>query len=336
MFGDVTVLLASFFLITRLAKTGVPMRNVPLRGLVLAVVSVMTLTSCGDKGKNEAASQVVAKVNNGEITVHQLNFALQRTNISSPEEMKPASRQILDRLIDQELLVQAAMGQKLDRDPRVAQAMEAAKRDVLARAYLERLAAGAAHKPGEQDIASYYDEHPELFSERRIYNLREIVVRDGPEIAEKVRAQLTKSTNLEALQMSLRAENLGFAANSFVKPAEQLPLDALPRLHAMKDGEIKLSTSKQEVVVLQLVDSRSEPIDRVKARPMIEQFLANRQRNEVAKLEIKHLRDQAKLQLLGEFAKSPDADAALPTNTDAAASEPALKDPLKEGIKSLK
>src|ERR1019366_4323631 len=82
--------------------------------------------------------QVVARVNTKEITILQLNAALAQVPNVTAETAKAASGPLLERLIEQELLVQKAQDAKLDRNPQVAQAMEAAKRQVLATAYLQQ------------------------------------------------------------------------------------------------------------------------------------------------------------------------------------------------------
>ena len=86
------------------------------------------LAGCGGGGdKGEKASQTAAKVNKEEITVHQINFVLQQQRGLKPEQAEAASKQILERLIDQELALQKALEQKLDREPRVVQQIEAAR-----------------------------------------------------------------------------------------------------------------------------------------------------------------------------------------------------------------
>jgi hypothetical protein len=49
--------------------------------------------------------------------VHQINNAIVRSNDIAPDEVKQAAAQTLERIIDQELLVQKALNNKVDRDP---------------------------------------------------------------------------------------------------------------------------------------------------------------------------------------------------------------------------
>ncbi|GAB4114513.1 MAG: hypothetical protein Fur0014_17120 [Rubrivivax sp.] len=106
--------------------------------LTVVTAGALMLAACGDR-KDKAASQTAAKVNKEEITVHQINFVLQQQRGLKPEQAEAAGRQVLERLIDQELAVQKADELKLDRDPRVVQQLEAVRREVLARAYAEKV-----------------------------------------------------------------------------------------------------------------------------------------------------------------------------------------------------
>ncbi len=53
------------------------------------------------------------------------------------------------------------------------QQIEAARREIIARAYAEKIGQGAP-KPTAQEVNAYYEAHPALFSQRRIYNLQEV------------------------------------------------------------------------------------------------------------------------------------------------------------------
>lgn len=152
-------------------------RGFGLLGATVLAAALLALAGCGPRGGT--ATQTAAKVGKGEITVHQINFILQQQRGLRPEQADAASRQVLDRLIDQELAVQKADALDLDRDPRVLQSLEAARREVLARAYADKVAEGAA-KPTAEEIARYYADKPELFSQRRIYSLQELTVQATP------------------------------------------------------------------------------------------------------------------------------------------------------------
>ena len=288
--------------------------------LLAAVAAAAMLTACGgDKG--DKASQTAAKVNKEEITVHQINFVLQRQPGLKPEQAEAASRQVLERLVDQELAVQKAQEQKLDRDPRVVQQIEAAKREIIARAYVERVGESVA-KPSADEISKYYNEKPALFKDRRIYSLQELQIEAKPEQFEAIRAKLAAAKNLNEFAEYLKSADVRFNGNQAVRAAEQLPLSSLDAIAKMKDGDSVLSASPAGLTVLFLVGSRSQPVDEARARPAIEAFLLNQRKAEAVQKDMKALRDGSKIEYVGKFAQ-PAASAPTATDAPAAATTPA-------------
>lgn len=304
--------------------------------LLSLVAAAALLTACGgDKG--DKASQTAAKVNKEEITVHQINFVLQRQPGLKPEQAEAASRQVLERLIDQELAVQKAQEQKVDRDPRVVQQIEAAKREIIARAYAERVGESVA-KPSAEEIAKYYNDKPALFKDRRIYSLQELQIEAKPEQFEAIRAKLSAAKNLNEFAEYLKSAELRFNGNQAVRAAEQLPLTSLDAISKMKDGDSMLSPNPAGLTVLFLVGSRSQPVDEVRARPAIEAFLLNQRKGEAVQKDIKALRDGSKIEYVGKFAQPAPAGApaapAMPV-TPAASDVPAVAAPAAPAASGL-
>ncbi|MGN6830627.1 EpsD family peptidyl-prolyl cis-trans isomerase [Paucibacter sp. M5-1] len=294
--------------------------------IALAAVAVVLLAACGGGDKKDKASQTAAKVNKEEITVHQINFVLQRQQGLKPEQAEAASKQVLERLIEQELAVQKAEDLKLDRDPRVVQQVEAAKREIIARAYVERLGEGAA-KPTAEEVSKYYNEKPALFKERRIYSLQELAIEAKPEQIPEIRAKLQAAKNMAEFAEYLKASDIRFAGNQAVRAAEQLPLASLDAIARMKDGDSAVTAAPNGLQVLFLVGSRSQPVDEARARPAIEQFLSNQRKSELVVKEMKAMREAAKIEYVGKFAEGTPPAAAAPaavtTPSPAAVATPA-------------
>lgn len=268
--------------------------------LAVALAAALALAACGDK-KDKAASQTAAKVNKEEVTVHQINFVLQQQRGLKPEQADAASKQILERLIDQELAVQKADEMKLDRDPRVVQQLEAVKREVLARAYAEKVGEAAA-KPTPEDIKKYYDENPALFSQRRVYSLQEIQIEAAADQVPALRAKLGEVRNITEFVEHLKTTGLRFAGNQAVRTAEQLPLASLKTFAVMKDGQALLNPTPNGAVVIMLASSRAQPVSQEQARPAIEQFLLNDRKRKLLEDDRKALRTAATIEYVGKFA----------------------------------
>ena len=123
-----------------------------MAGALVAACAAFLGAGCGDKKTDSGATQVAARVNKEEVTVEQIDYLLQQQRGLRPDQSEFASRQALERLIDQELAVQKASELKLDREPRLLQQVEAARREFLSRAYFEK-AGEAANKPTPEEVA---------------------------------------------------------------------------------------------------------------------------------------------------------------------------------------
>ena len=295
--------------------------NAPTRArlwIPLAVVATAALfVGCGEK-KDKAASQTAAKVGKDEITVHQINFVLQQQRNLRPEQTDAATRQILDRLIEQQLALQKVDELKLDRDPRVVQQLEAARREILARAYVEKIGE-AAPKPTAEEIKKYYDDKPELFRERRVYSIQEIAVEARPDQVQELRAKLADAKSINEFVDYLKAAGLRFSGNQAVRAAEQLPFNTLEAMSKMKDGQAMVVPSPTGATVIVLAGSRMQPATEEQSRPAIEQFLLNERKRKLVEEDMKTLRAAAKVEFVGKFA---EAAASAPVAAPAASPAP--------------
>ena len=291
--------------------------------VLAAVAGSVLLAGCGDKKGKQGGSQTAAKVNKEEITVHQINFVLQQQRGLRPEQADAASKQILERLIDQELAVQKAEDMKLDRDPRVVQQLDAARREIISRAYAEKAGEGAA-KPTAEEIQKYYDTKPALFKERRIYNLQELAIEAKPEQVPELKAKLDSAKSINEFVEYLKSADYKFSANQAVRSAEQLPLQSLDAFAQLKDGQSIFNQAPNGVQVIVLAGSRNQPLTLEQARPAIEQFLLNERKRELISRDLKDLRANAKIQYVGKFAEGASASSApSPSASTAAISPPA-------------
>lgn len=295
------------------------------------ILLALSLAACGSgEGDGKSATQALARVNGDEITVHQLNYQMSRVGEIGEAEAKEASRQILSRLVDQQLLVQKATEDKLDRDPKVLQNLEAAKREILAQAYMEKQLAGLK-KPSQQEMDDFYAQHPELFEKRRIYRLQEMVVAVGKDKLAEIETAMRNAGSFEAMAESLKSKGYQFTANASVRAAEQLPMELLPRLQKMKDGEAVIVPTERSINIVVLSASQEQPVTREKAAPLIEQYFVNRSKGEVSRQSLEKLRAEAKVEFLGDYAdmklpsaaKQASSEAAKPAEPEKAAPQPA-------------
>jgi EpsD family peptidyl-prolyl cis-trans isomerase len=286
--------------------------------LVVAAVVLLGLSACGQK-KDPVASQTAAKVNKDELTVGQINAMLVQQRNLRPEQVEGASRQILERLIDQQLALQKADELDLDREPRVLQQMEMARREILARAYLEKVGE-AAVKPTAEEIQKYYDDKPALFRERRIYSIQEISIEARPDQVPVLREQLAAAKSVGEFVEYLKTNDFRFGANQAVRAAEQLPLTSLEAFARLRDGQAVIVPSATGAQVVVLAGSRSQPVALEQARASIEQFLTNDRKRKLVEEDLKAMRAAARIEYVGKYAE-PAASAASAAPATAASAQ---------------
>ena len=280
---------------------------------VVALALTAALTGCGEK-KEKPALQTAAKVNKEEITVSQIQQVLNAQRAAVPAAQAASAESLaLERLIDQELALQKASDQKLDREPRVMQQIEAARREIIARAYVEKIGDGAP-KATPAEVKAYYEKHPALFSNRRIYNLQEVDIEFPPEKQDAVKAALQAAKTFPIFLEYLKGNGFVFKGTEGVRSAEQLPLASVDQFAALKDGQAVFVARPTGARVIHLVGSRSQPVNLDRATPAIEQYLLNERKRKLIADDIRALRGAAKIDYVGNYAanKPPPLPAPQP------------------------
>ena len=292
--------------------------------LLLAAIGVSFLfTGCENKNSTESSKSdtpVVAKVNGDEISIQQVNFQLSRLGQLNEEQGKVAAKQVLARLVDQQLLKQKAIDTKLDRDPRVLQALDASKNEILAQSYLEQLMSKAT-KPSTAEVDTFYKENPELFENRRIFRLQELAVDVKKDKVDELVSNLKTMKSFNEIAIWLKSKNYSVNVNSNVRAAEQLPLELLKKIQPLKDGEFILLPTEQSLNILNISASQSVPISRDKADPIIEQYFISKNKTSLAKKELEALKDKSKIEYVGAFADMKNAQPTSLVKTSAESSK---------------
>lgn len=257
------------------------------------------VAGCGSSEGGTAGVRLAARVNSEPITAQEVEAALKRNSSAALDAS--ARRATVDELIEQRLAMQRAIEKGLDRAPQVVQAIEAARSEILARAHLEQIA-GTHASPTPEDVRSYYAGHPELFAQRRVYTLEEIALARQPGIAAALEERAAMGQSFDEIAGWLESRAVRYAVNRGGRAAEQIPLELLPRLHAMQDGEVRvIEAGGGSLVVIRLLSSRLAPLDEAAAAPLIREFLRKRRSSDAVAAEMKRLRQRAAIEYVGEL-----------------------------------
>lgn len=290
-----------------------PFSSVGKALLILVVLGLVT--SCGKEKNDDKATQSVARVNGEEITVHQINTELQRANVQ-PDQQEAASKKIAQSLVDRQILVQEALKTKLDRKPQVMQAIENAKTQILAQAYLENKVASLA-KPTSAEISDYRANHTEIFSNRKIFITDEITFTLDAAKLPELQALSKSAKSLKEVAQWLGENQTKYAATRAAHAAETVPAQLLEKFSKMAIGDLLFINNGGRTVVGSLSDVKEVPISEKDSAPLIERILTEQKRKQTAEAEMKRLRDAAKIEYLNKkFDPAVDEKAATPTESD--------------------
>jgi EpsD family peptidyl-prolyl cis-trans isomerase len=256
------------------------------------VSSALLLAAC--TGHKKEATQSAARVDGTEITVHQINYRLQRERGLRPEQMDEASRKVLEQLIDEQLIVERAEKVKMDKEPGAGQALDAARREVLARAYVEQ-AAQSVPAPTDQALHTYFDANPDLFSSRRVYTLQEYLAKVPEDEIPALRALVDGGKSTAEIEAWFKAGNVPFRGQQGTHPAEQIPLGSLKSLAALQDGRGIVVSAGNQVHVTYISASTLAPVPFDKAKPAIGQFLTVEARRKATEGNLAALRSVAQV-----------------------------------------
>jgi len=245
------------------------------------------------------APLVVARVDGEPISATRLDMITWQAGVRQPGQPTLTQAQALDQAIDLQLQARQALMLGLDQHPRVQELIEIARQEVLARAYNDQ-ARESVPEPTQQAINSYHDAHPELFSQRKVYMIQELILAPTTQSTPELRRLVGKATSMAALVDSLKKEGVDFKVNQVTQPAENLPLDQLRELAQAKEGKPYLKTrpGTSMVGIYVVMATRSEPRSRDAAQPMIKLFLTNTAHQARQAEALKALRQKARIERL--------------------------------------
>lgn len=247
-------------------------------------------------GSNVAAksNQVLATVGKNEISLLQFNYLIKQIGLTHPN--KQIKEEITDKLINREIAYQQALENKLEQSPDILLSIEEAKKDILARAYAEKIAAKIS-QPTENDIAHYFNTHPYLFSNRKIYHLNEISISADDKNFPAIKKYIHEKHNWDEFIAWSKATKTQFNLETAIRAAEQLPIETLPELDTASAGSIKFFESSRGLIIYQVLTSQTAPISFENSKNIIADYLVKQARKAAVDSDIAHLRRTRSVQI---------------------------------------
>ena len=281
----------------------------------VAATAVASLVACGgaDKPKSSEPTQVAARVNAQDISVHQLDTLLQSQPALASRYGAQAREKVLNSLIEQELAAQAAKRADLDHSPQVLQALELARREVLARAYQDQLAAKAV-EPSSDEVDRFYDSRPELFAQRKRFTLQDVVVDLAGASAAPLRSRIAELTRPDDVEPALRSAGVRYTSRVHERFAEEIPAAVLTKIAGLTIGHSVWVDREGGAEIFSLKAAEPASLTLAEARPTIKAYLMQERRRRVVDEGMQSLRQAAKIEYVGEAPRASSAPASAPAS----------------------
>ncbi len=262
---------------------------------VLAIVIALASTSC----QRKAEGQTVAIVNNEEITAADLNAELSSGGAALTGTTKDARSIALQRLVDRRLLAQQAKSDGLDKSPEFLNQQRRMNEDLLINMMVSRHI-NTAQIPSSDEINRYEAGRPEMFANREIWTLEQILypLPKNPEVVAKLGAAKT----LDEVTQTLTANGIQFTRNTKKIDTVVFPHNIYAQIVAVKPGEPFIVPGSDRAVANVISAREPAPLTGDQARQIALSAMRREQQDKFILDRVKNLKATAKIQYQPGFA----------------------------------
>ncbi len=266
------------------------------------MVLLMLTAACQQRTQTDP-TQIVARMGESEISVHQLNALLRRTPEQPGVDPRDIQQKSLRLLIDQQLAADQAVKEKLNRTPDAVLTLEGARLQTLAQLYAVNFIRSQP-PPAPSEVQRYYREHPELFAERRDYGLLMLTVSEpDAALAQRLRDAAAAGKAPDALSAQLTVEGKPFTLALTQLKADEISLPLAAVLAKREVGAVAIDdASEGQLSLLQVKSIKAAPRTSEQAQASIQQFLSAQNIKAALPRQIERLFQTASIQYFGDFA----------------------------------
>ena len=256
---------------------------------ILAAISLAVLaTGCTRK----AEGQTVAVVNGEEITVPDLNFALDLAKVPDTADKNAARSQVLQQLVDRRLLAEQARKEGIDKTPEFLNRERRADEDLLI-SMLANKRLNTAQLPSDREVQNYITTHPEMFGSRETWSLDQLVFNVPADNAQK--EQIKNAHSIDQLIAVLQTNKINYQRQKNQLDTAVIPPELYSKLRSVPAGEPFAVQMGNRMVASAVVGRDPHPIADAQAKPVAVEAMRKAQTGKGLQDLLKSLRSQAKI-----------------------------------------
>lgn len=222
------------------------MRKPKRAGRMLAVMTMPLLLAMVGACSKKPGGQVVAVVNNEEVTQQELQAEARAAQIPATADKQAATSAVLQRVIDRNLLATYARQQGLDRAPEYVARRRLMEQGLLAELGMRKLA-GTQSDPTPAEAQAFVAAHPTLFAQRQQLSLDQV---QFPTLADAAKLKtLAALPTMDAVVQQLTANGIAFTRAAPVLDTATLEPSVANQITVLRNGEVfDISTGGQTFI----------------------------------------------------------------------------------------
>lgn len=259
------------------------------------MTAALLLAGCGgsDGGEGEplAKGQTVATVNGKDVTVHQLNAELMGVNLPEGEQRKQVEQAALQAVIGRQILADIARERGIDKSPSYLMQQRRANEALLVQ-MLRSDIASRIPPPTREDAEAYMRANPDLFAQRKIYQLDQIQFAT-PDDMNKVR-RLEPLQTMEQVEQQLIQDRIEYRRGNARLDSVGTNPDLIRQIARLPEGEIFVVPQQGAIVASRITGVQVVPFEGEQAINYAMNLVQNQRMQQATERELKAKIEEAR------------------------------------------
>lgn len=276
---------------------------------LVLMYGLITLLLTGCMGSDDKSStQVAVKVNGEEVTFTEYNEYLKRIPVQTSDEkqVEEIKKKVLEGLVEQKLLLQAAKEAGVDRSADVMASIDMAKNKLIVDAYIEKALATSFY-PNEKEVEDFYEKNNALLSNRKSFFYDQYVIAADKEKVEQLSESVQTLDKASQLEDFFENNRTQYSKSTIMKTSEQLPKQLLQAFGVLKQDDIGYFKVADGIVVIGMKKIQDQPLSMDQAKKFIVPQIEKQNREEAIAKLVASLKKNAVIELNPLLEKSDES-----------------------------
>jgi EpsD family peptidyl-prolyl cis-trans isomerase len=243
--------------------------------------------------------QVIATVNNDEITQQQLNSETQSLKLPPNVDKQKVNSEVAQGLVNRQLLVQEAKAQGLDKQPEYLTQLLKAQNELLVR-MLEAKVAKSTPMPDKAAVDKFIADTPTLFAQKKRYSVDQLAFPMAQ--FDSVKDQLKPTKSLDEVISVLKAHNIPFKTGKGQIDTGTIPPEIANAIAGQKMGEPFIIPRGAVAIANVVTQVTPTPTPDDQAKPLALQILRRKAEGQAIEAVLTKAKASAKIEYAQGFA----------------------------------